>query len=200
MRRASVPQDINRTFLAAGKWFRIWWPGTESNRRRRPFQGWIHPKVPAGETSTLRPTANASAFGSAHHLRPQSGAVERDAGAATESTGLFDCPVDVIPLAALQALLAQVTAADCGPDFFLRNIVRQGIDRICKINAVTVALIFWNPAEVIDRSGVDFPVPCCASVPTAPGGALGPRLDSPPPCEAVRRIRLRADTRSRSPR
>ena len=26
-------------FLGAGKSFRIWWPGTESNRRRQPFQG-----------------------------------------------------------------------------------------------------------------------------------------------------------------
>ena len=26
-------------FLAAAKYFRMWWPGTESNRRRQPFQG-----------------------------------------------------------------------------------------------------------------------------------------------------------------
>ena len=28
-------------FLTAAKCFRMWWPGTESNRRRQPFQGWI---------------------------------------------------------------------------------------------------------------------------------------------------------------
>src|SRR5215470_17147754 len=26
-------------FLVATKLFRMWWPGTESNRRRQPFQG-----------------------------------------------------------------------------------------------------------------------------------------------------------------
>ena len=26
-------------FLVADKLFRMWWPGTESNRRRQPFQG-----------------------------------------------------------------------------------------------------------------------------------------------------------------
>ena len=25
--------------------FRRWWPGTESNRRRQPFQGWIRPEL-----------------------------------------------------------------------------------------------------------------------------------------------------------
>ena len=29
--------------LKAAKWLKTWWPGTELNRRRQPFQGWYQP-------------------------------------------------------------------------------------------------------------------------------------------------------------
>src|SRR5580698_5726383 len=38
-------RDRNLSFLAAAKCLKRWWPGTELNRRRQPFQGCSHPKL-----------------------------------------------------------------------------------------------------------------------------------------------------------
>jgi hypothetical protein len=55
-----VPQDINRKFLVAAKTFGMWWPGTESNRRRQPFQGCALPaELPGRGKSSL---ANPAGF------------------------------------------------------------------------------------------------------------------------------------------
>src|ERR1700722_5717016 len=35
------------------KWFRMWWPGTESNRRRQPFQGCALPAELPGPRQNL---------------------------------------------------------------------------------------------------------------------------------------------------
>ena len=36
-------------FLVTAKLFRMWWPGTESNRRRQPFQGCALPAELPGQ-------------------------------------------------------------------------------------------------------------------------------------------------------
>ena len=42
--------------LAVAKLFRVWWPGTESNRRRQPFQGCALPtELPGRESSCILP-------------------------------------------------------------------------------------------------------------------------------------------------
>src|SRR5437588_1282195 len=49
-----VPQDNNYVFLVTTKFFGMWWPGTESNRRRQPFQGCALPaELPGRGISTL---------------------------------------------------------------------------------------------------------------------------------------------------
>jgi len=47
-----VPLTRNPMFLVTTKVFRMWWPGTESNRRRQPFQGWTLPKPSASNQVT----------------------------------------------------------------------------------------------------------------------------------------------------
>src|SRR5271170_591221 len=42
-------------FLAADKCFSLWWPGTESNRRRQPFQGCALPTELPGRNSAGTP-------------------------------------------------------------------------------------------------------------------------------------------------
>src|SRR5580658_1330258 len=38
-------RDRNLSFLAAAKCLKRWWPGTELNRRRQPFQGCSRPEL-----------------------------------------------------------------------------------------------------------------------------------------------------------
>ena len=35
----SAPKSVVLSILNLNKWPRTWWPGTESNRRHKPFQG-----------------------------------------------------------------------------------------------------------------------------------------------------------------
>ena len=44
-------------FLAVTKCFRMWWPGTESNRRRQPFQGCALPAEPLSRFRISKKTA-----------------------------------------------------------------------------------------------------------------------------------------------
>src|SRR5580704_6767901 len=44
-------RDRNLSFLAAAKCLKRWWPGTELNRRRQPFQGCALPPELPGHVS-----------------------------------------------------------------------------------------------------------------------------------------------------
>src|SRR5258708_17553025 len=61
--------------LAAAMYFRMWWPGTESNRRRQPFQGCALPTELPGRAN-LHLTRPATAP-SPSRLRPGRRTVSR---------------------------------------------------------------------------------------------------------------------------
>jgi len=52
--RVLCAREIFTPFLSEGKLLKLWWPGTESNRRRRPFQSRL-PLCRSGLKSTNVP-------------------------------------------------------------------------------------------------------------------------------------------------
>jgi hypothetical protein len=52
--RGHAVPTASQMFLAAAKYFETWWPGTESNRRRQPFQGCALPtELPGRSVESL---------------------------------------------------------------------------------------------------------------------------------------------------